>query len=57
MKRHKCMENREFELCKRKCNSYLKNNHIGKIQMIELNLIFQSVFMRGYELGKEKRND
>lgn len=53
------MEDKEFDLCNKRCKTYLKRNKYGKIQMSFLNEILETVFRQGYLLGlkeNEKKN-
>jgi hypothetical protein len=47
------MEDKEFDLCNRKCENFMKRNEVGKYLSKELLSILQRVFREGYKLGKE----
>ena len=45
------MKDKEFDLCNKKCKSFLKRNKYGKLVSKELNSCFQMIFREGYKLG------
>jgi len=51
------MQDEEYDLCIKKCKSYLERHRIGKIVNAELRRCMESAFLRGYELGKEKNKE
>jgi len=45
------MEDKEFDLCNKKCKSFLKRDKIGKILLKEIEQCLLRVFREGYKLG------
>ncbi len=49
------MEDKEFNLCKRKCKSFLKKDRYGRMVGIEIAECLERVFREGYKLGVSKK--
>ncbi len=49
------MENEEYDLCNKKCKSFLKKDRYGKMYLKEQMNIFESIFREGYSLGKKEQ--
>ncbi|GAH72258.1 unnamed protein product, partial [marine sediment metagenome] len=50
----KTLSDEEFEFCIKKCKSYLERDRYGKLVSKEMRRCMESIFVKGYKLGKRK---